>query len=179
MSEIGVDTGNRMKFALYSILKSHYEGTNSDPGRLAADIVNYLFENEDAFYSSCKNHDLAEQNAKALRGWADEPLCMALSCAAYNHCYGEYVRKGGRIGFCGSKFLGYFRAFQSDDFASVTHIFEKMSARGLGNSVLPFMALKAAGLWRNLPNDPNPNKLAAIVRADEADAKVANGERKA
>ncbi len=139
LTEIGLTTADAMKFALYSILKGRHQ-KEQEPGfagKLAAAVTNYLFEGDPNIASMSllarsgmgdyesqrerlefanRNLPLVESSVEGLREWADDNLCMALTCALYNFCYAKYIQGGGKVGFLSSNFLGYVRALQKHDY---------------------------------------------------------------
>jgi hypothetical protein len=95
-----------------------------------------------------QNRSRIEAEAYALCG--EHHLAELLSGAAYNICYGHYLRAGG--GQLMNKFLGFIKADSRPGVANPEDL-NKMSAQILEL----ILQLKRLGLWR--PRGENPNEV--------------------
>jgi hypothetical protein len=170
--KLGMATGDKMKFALYAVLRPRYEAEYGDSeyaGKLAAAVANFLFMGMHPFDPdwaeknkfASDNESVIEHQAGTIREWADESLCVALTAALYNYCYALYIQSGGRVGILGSKYLGYIRAMQDPRYLMLEDGFfpDKLEVK------IPLDFARAKGLLRPLPHTPNSKKMYEVVCA--------------
>jgi hypothetical protein len=165
--KVGIHSCVTMKVILHGLLSKRYrESEDSEfPGKLAAEVANYLFEGAYIWWPGSEfakqNQQDIETKAKALVD--EEPLCQALTCAVYNFSYAKYVEAGGKIGFLFHPFLAYVRALQRYEFDVTTRL--SNSRKVPPEAYLPLAHLSLHKLMRPLPWTPNSQKMLDIVVA--------------
>jgi hypothetical protein len=145
-------------------LKSKYDIDYSKT--FAASVANFIFcqtpvkEVHKAFVN--ENVDGIEECLKEVS--TDDTFCLALTCAAYNYCYGRYIHSGHRMGFFFHSYLGYIRALNAYMVDKVNLDFLERFIKKVGyENIEPFVHLCQYSLYRILPNTPNSKDCHTIV----------------
>lgn len=117
ISQIGIATENTAKLALSEYLEREYRSVDGFDGEtpvaLAGTVTDCVFGEElngsDEKIAFVKaNTELITKHARNLA--QREDLCQLLTGAAYNTCYGRYVRAGGKRTIFSNPFLAYIRS---------------------------------------------------------------------
>ena len=174
ISQIGLATENTAKLALFQMLEVEYRNvpgfTGEMPQALAGAVTDLVFgeepqgsEEKVAFAKS--NPELIKTHAQNLA--KREDLCSVLTGAAYNTCYGRYVRAGGKRTMFSNPFLAYVRSGRDLRSRSNREInvqlYSEISA--LDRNIFRAMdAMESLGILRSLPHSPNERAFYDAVR---------------
>ncbi len=162
LSNVGTQTHDAMKMILGKLLLNRYRALyDADFAvKLAVAVANYLFCDKpsppasEALSFATANEALIKSKAKELS--SDEALCRALTCAAYNCCYGKYVDSGHKVGLLFHPFLGFVRSLQEvirgkEPVSFLESVYAEVGYENVG----PLLNLWTLGLYRLLPYAPD------------------------
>jgi hypothetical protein len=161
LSNVGTQTHDAMKVILCKLLMNRYRAVDADFAvKLAVAVANYLFCDKpspdagEARSFATANEPLIRSLAKELS--SDEALCRALTCAAYNFCYGKYVDSGRKVGLLFHPFLGFVRSLQevvrgNEPVSFLDSVYTEVGRE----NVEPLLNLWSLGLYRLLPYAPD------------------------
>ena len=162
LSDVGFQSHGLMKLALSKLLFLRYEAFYDEliATKLSVAVANYLFCDEppanlsDARAFATENKGLVRSKAAELS--KEDSLCRALTCAAYNVCYGRYVDSGHKVGLLLHSFLGFVRALQEVISGNAPESFLDPLYQKIGyKNVEPLVNLWQLGLYRPLPHTPD------------------------
>lgn len=162
--KIGLATENEAKLALFCHLEAEYSKLGAFqgdvPAALAGAVTNKVFGEEAAAEESREftknNPDLIGTYARRIS--EDGDLCRLLTGAAYNTCYGRYLRAGGKRKMFSNPFLAYIRANRDLTSSSNRQIAKDLyiEISTVSSHILePMDAMQALGILRLLPHSPN------------------------
>jgi hypothetical protein len=164
LRQICLTTENEAKGALCIFLAKQYSDNDEiEEGQatlLAVAVTNKVFgeppTGQNGIDFADQNIELIESHAQQLH--KDDNLCVFLTMAAYNTCYGRYLAAGGSRGMFSNKFLKFIRCFSRMADYQYVEIASKAEREIelMSPAILrPIQAMRSLQLFQALPDNPN------------------------